>query len=147
MTFQSGEEVLIVTLQKRGRVIEELKPGVFRVMLGSMGITCNQSELRTVKQSANTNSTSAITTPEINPRDAGKLNSIDLHGLRVNDALNEIEQHLDRACLANIDKFTVIHGIGEGKIKSALEKFFRGQTVVKNFKQDESNPGAMIVYL
>jgi DNA mismatch repair protein MutS2 len=72
---------------------------------------------------------------------------IDLHGMRVHEALEAIEKALDGALLAGIDRLEVIHGLGGDRIRRALHDYFAAQPLVRHFKLAEGNPGATWVYL
>ena len=58
-----------------------------------------------------------------------------------------MEERLDRAILAGLDRVQIIHGFGSGKIKEALDGLLQRTSVVKAAKQDINTPGATWVYL
>lgn len=72
---------------------------------------------------------------------------LDLHGLRVHEALSLAEDAINKAVLADADQLELLHGIGQGKIKDALHKHLAGLKVVKRFALDPANPGVTRVYL
>lgn len=78
---------------------------------------------------------------------SGGVRSIDLHGLRVQEALGLVEDLLNRAVLDDCDEIQIVHGIGRGRIKEALHDYLRGLHVVKSYKLDPANPGVTRVYL
>jgi len=84
-----------------------------------------------------------------NPRKGNpkKLLSIDLHGLTAQEAEIKLEDHLNSAVLAEIERLEVIHGIGHGILKRTVEKVLSSIKVVKSYRIDPSNPGVTIVYL
>ncbi len=52
--------------------------------------------------------------------------TLDIRGRRVEDALRELERFLDRALLADIQVFSVIHGKGEGILQNLVHKTLKG---------------------
>lgn len=45
---------------------------------------------------------------------------IDLHGMRVEEALEATDRALDQAVVAGLDSFKVIHGHGTGRVRTAV---------------------------
>lgn len=90
------------------------------------------------------------------------MNIIDLHltpeimenpFYRVEDSLyiqlSIFEKELDNAILQNRDSLMIIHGIGNGKLKSEIHKILSGNKMVKEFKNNYHalyGNGATIVY-
>lgn len=68
-------------------------------------------------------------------------NRIDLRGLKVEDALDDLENHLDKASLANLSCITVIHGHGTGALKSAVREFLSTSPYVAKFRPGEDSEG------
>jgi DNA mismatch repair protein MutS2 len=68
--------------------------------------------------------------------------SLDLHGLRVEEALCELDRFLNQ-CLMDeaVHKIEVIHGIGSGKIKKAVLTYLKGISIISGFQEDPHNPG------
>ena len=50
-------------------------------------------------------------------------NTLDLRGVRVEEALNSLEYFLDRASLYNLTPVYVIHGHGTGILRKAVQEF------------------------
>ena len=76
-----------------------------------------------------------------------KSRSIDLHGMRVEDAKTTLINTIDRCLLDDIDELRVIHGFGTGKVKEAVEKLLASMRQVKEFRKQLGNDGVTIVYL
>lgn len=58
---------------------------------------------------------------------------IDLHGLRVEEALDRLDKFLNTALIAGFDEVVVKHGIGTGKLAAAVKEFLTGYPNVKDF--------------
>lgn len=68
-------------------------------------------------------------------------NRLDLRGYRVEDALDDLENYLDRASLANLSPVTIIHGHGTGALKSAVRDFLSTSPYVAKFRPGEDSEG------
>lgn len=79
--------------------------------------------------------------------DLGKSIAIDLHGVTVREAVEQLEKTLDRALLANANQIEIMHGLGTGKVKDAVHKYLSSSRHVKNFRVSINNPGVTIAYL
>lgn len=72
---------------------------------------------------------------------------VDLHGLRVEEALARIDDALDAALLAGLAELRFIHGRSGGRLRGALHHRLRAITTVQGFRLDPGNPGVTIVML
>lgn len=79
------------------------------------------------------------------------LLKIDLRGERVEEALTQLECHLDLASLKNIESVTIIHGHGLGALKSAVRDYLKTSPYVSKFRagniETEGGDGVTIAYL
>ena len=66
---------------------------------------------------------------------------IDLHGMRVHEALSAIEHWVDQALLSGHKHLRVIHGKGTGTLRHAVKKHLQGQSVVKRIIDKHPYPG------
>jgi DNA mismatch repair protein MutS2 len=72
---------------------------------------------------------------------------VDLHGLRVEEALVRIDEALDAALLAGHADVRFIHGRSGGRLRAALHGRLRAITAVRGFALDPRNPGVTIASL
>ena len=73
-----------------------------------------------------------------------------LLGMRVEEAILELDKFVDNAVAANAECFRVVHGKGTGALKSAVHLFLKQSPHVKSFEiceQGEGGDGATKVYL
>jgi DNA mismatch repair protein MutS2 len=70
---------------------------------------------------------------------------VDLHGMRVDEALSRIDDALDAALLAGLSELRFVHGRSGGRIRGALHKRLRAISTVRSFRLDPRNPGVTIV--
>lgn len=68
-------------------------------------------------------------------------NTLDLRGYRVEEALDSLENYLDKASLANLTPVYVIHGHGTGALKSAIQSFLSTSPYVAKYRFGEAAEG------
>jgi DNA mismatch repair protein MutS2 len=76
--------------------------------------------------------------------------SIDLHGERVEAALERLHAYLDDALLAGLDSVVVVHGVGTGALRRAVRDALREHPRVRAFRggrKDEGGEGATVAEL
>lgn len=66
---------------------------------------------------------------------------VDLRGMEPDEALREVDQVLDRAVLASFHEVRIIHGIGRGVLKSAVERHLRAHPQVESQRMGEGREG------
>jgi len=54
-------------------------------------------------------------------------------GLTVEDAIPKVDKFVDQAILHGLDKIHIIHGVGSGRLGSAIGKYLEGHRGVKGF--------------
>lgn len=67
--------------------------------------------------------------------------TLDLRGYRVEEALDEVENYLDKASLANLTPVYIIHGHGTGALKQAVRDFLSSSPYVAKFRPGEDTEG------
>ena len=74
--------------------------------------------------------------------------TLDLRGYRVEEALDEVEDYLDKASLANLTPVYIIHGHGTGALKQAVRDFLKTSPYVAKFRvggESEGGDGVSVV--
>lgn len=67
--------------------------------------------------------------------------SLDLHGLRAEEALDRLDKFISDALIAGFDEVIVYHGIGTGKLAYAVKEFLKAHKSVKSFSDAPINQG------
>jgi dsDNA-specific endonuclease/ATPase MutS2 len=124
---------LVIDIRGRALVVEKSKVSV---------ISSTRKRSRADSPSASRPDTSGL---EALPH--GAPNTLDLHGLTVEEALARAEQALNDALLANLPELRLIHGRSGGRIRAALHRRLREIGSVREFKIDPRNEGVTIVGL
>lgn len=68
-------------------------------------------------------------------------NTLDLRGYRVEEALDSLENYLDKASLANLTPIYIVHGHGTGALKSAIQNFLSTSPYVAKYRFGEAAEG------
>ena len=88
---------------------------------------------------------------ELRRRAAARVSpSIDLHGERVEAALERLHAYLDEALLAGLDSVVIVHGVGTGALRRAVRDALREHPRVRSFRggrRDEGGEGATVAEL
>jgi len=66
---------------------------------------------------------------------------VDLRGLEVEEALRAVDAALDRATLAGLTELRIVHGIGKGVLRAAVERHLRGHPQVELARLGEGHEG------
>jgi DNA mismatch repair protein MutS2 len=66
---------------------------------------------------------------------------LDLHGQRVEDAMENLDKFLSDSLLAGYEEILVYHGIGAGKLASATKEFLKKHPKVKAFEDAHPSSG------
>lgn len=66
---------------------------------------------------------------------------LDLRGLRVHEAIENLERHLDIAIAKHEKSIRVIHGKGTGALKRAVQEFLHSHPVIKSYRRGEQGEG------
>ena len=76
--------------------------------------------------------------------------SIDLRGMRADEAIQKVDVAINDAALSNVEMMTIIHGKGTGALRVAIQKFLREHPSIKLYRDGdlvEGGAGVTIVEL
>jgi DNA mismatch repair protein MutS2 len=141
--FSEGEEVYIISLKKGGTVQSIVGADRYRVAIGSFTMTCNSSDLRKPP------SKKVPSAPRPIPllQSSRPPQSIDLHGLAVDEAVRKLDSWLNSVILSELTHVKVVHGLGTGRVQRAVHERLHTLKAVKRFSINQWNTGETDVYL
>lgn len=147
--FKKGQIVWVKSLGAKG-TIKEIHGSKFSVQMERLVAQCAESDLSVDKPKGMKKSKYKITPkhhPALKPvKDKRKLESIDLHGMTVVEAIAAVEKRVNDAILADLDRLEIVHGVGTGALLKAVHQYLSGLSVVERFRLDDQNPGCTFVY-
>jgi DNA mismatch repair protein MutS2 len=136
--------------------VTELGGEQVEVQIGRLRVRARLSELALPGESADTGSeaplrtraapstTRRVTTPEPPPFE------LDLRGMLVDEALEELERRLDAASYAGLPFVRIIHGKGTGRLRQAIREALRSNLYAATFQpgsETEGGDGVTVVHL
>jgi DNA mismatch repair protein MutS2 len=74
---------------------------------------------------------------------AATYHEVDLHGCYVEDALELAERGLDQAVVNHLDRFKLIHGHGQGRVRLAVRKMLDTHPHVEAYRFGEPHEGGL----
>ncbi len=138
-----GDHVRVRTIGKEGYVAEmDEQKGMAEVVVGNMRMRIGKGYVERVSRGGEAKeervqvNVTDIAVPEINVR-----------GLRVEEALEEVDRFVDRAIVHGTPTLKILHGIGTGRLMQAIRTHLSEAGYVKDVKKDEANSGVTIVEL
>lgn len=137
-----GDYVRVRTIGKEGYVtaLDEQKR-MAEIIVGNMRMRINKDYVektrhRPPKEERVSVNVAEIPVPEINVR-----------GMRVEEAIEEVDRFMDRAIVHGASRLRILHGIGTGKLMTAIRSHLSEANYVKDIIKDERNSGVTIVEL
>ncbi|MBR4673091.1 MAG: endonuclease MutS2 [Victivallales bacterium] len=139
-----GLRVWVEKMQEHG-IIESISARGNKVVVSINGIvvTLNANELEHNRDGID----KAPDEPVIKvfrPRTTAESHAeINLIGMRVEDALNELAPFIDRSVLLHMPELRIVHGFGTGRLRNGIHQWLRNNPSVKSFHlgQDGKDPG------
>ncbi len=142
-----GDPVFIPRFNTEGCVLEEQNSGGdVLVQVGALKVTLPVKELRKTARSQQERSFS-FQSPSLEQA-AGVSTELHLRGLRVEDALEQVDKYLDTAYLAGLPRVSLIHGKGTGALRDALRRYLAQHPFVDSFRSGghyEGGTGVTVV--
>lgn len=158
-SVRRGSTVYVPKLGREGEVLEVLPGDQVRVAVGPLKVTMPIAELRGTKPDAASESKTkvakrpsevTVTPQNLEVPMQTSDNTVDLRGLRTEDALSLAMSFLDRAIGARLRVVFLIHGHGTGAIRDALRAELKSSSYVAFFRPGgpyEGGDGATIAWL
>jgi DNA mismatch repair protein MutS2 len=142
-----GDRVRVASLKSEGVVIKIQKAkGLAQVDLKGMMVQTPLDDLTRADSPAEVQRPVKVTysQPESLPHE------INLLGMTVDEALPEIEKSLDQALVGGVKQFSIIHGIGTGRLRQAVRGYLSQEPRVKEIhgaKPQAGGEGVTLVEL
>lgn len=131
--FEIGQWVRVEGFGRPGR-IETLAPerGEAQVIVGGIGVKARLEQLQPADPPEEP-APSAPSRPEVRTAPDALAHEIDLHGLRVEEALDRLDKFIDTALVHRLTQVKVIHGLGTGKLRKSVREYLERHPRVAGF--------------
>lgn len=146
--LKPGDEVMVLSLNRQGELIEKTKNGDWMVQLGMMKVNIKADDLEYVRKSVKKKETKKG--QMIHKRNTNVGIQLDLRGERYEDAMLRLDKYFDEVLLAGYHTFTIIHGHGTGALRNGVQDYLRKNKHVAGFRfggAGEGGTGATVVEL
>jgi DNA mismatch repair protein MutS2 len=146
--IREGMDVVVRRTGRRGKVLRKdkgkrwiVETETFRLSLlpGELGPAAPPAASSTV--SVSFSPSSAIDPPVL---------ELKLIGMRVDEAMRAVERQIDSALIHGLREFAIVHGKGEGVLRTVVHEYLRGLPMVQDFRfssPEEGGFGKTIVTL
>ena len=155
-TLKAGDKVFVRSMNTEGEVLSVKKDkNVAEVRCGALQVRSKISDLYCVappkragkQKSAPKDTVQVVRNLAPRPLPAVECNVI---GKTVAEALSEVEAFLDGAIVSNLQDVRIVHGMGTGKLRSAIHALLKKHTRVQEFRlgrYGEGESGVTVVTL
>jgi DNA mismatch repair protein MutS2 len=145
-----GDRVEVLSLGKEGVVTALSKdPSRTSITVGGMRVNASRKDLRLIATEARERDPGEglyyrVTRHPSSETDRGEINVV---GLRVEEAIPKVDKFIDDAILNGWEHVQIIHGIGTGRLREAIQGYLQGHQGVKDVKTAglEDGGGAITV--
>ena len=142
--LRAGDYVMVRTLGSKGYVVQIEREGeTCEVQIGNIRTRVHKRHIERVgieKRPAYDRGVQVHVEPV-------KTAEVNLIGMRVEEALAELDRFIDRAVVQGMTSVRILHGVGTGKLMSAVKEHLHEAVYIKELKRDERNAGVTVVEL
>lgn len=138
--WQVGDQVKVFPYGQIGTLVEKREDHTWVVQMGMLKMALPEQDLERLKPAKVANQKKSATTLKA-PRAKRVKSTLDLRGMRYEEALRALDSYIDQALLANLPQVTIIHGFGTGVIREAVQKYLRQNPRVLSFSYAPHNLG------
>ena len=138
-----GDHVEIGSLGKQGFVVDVLPTHQrVRVSVEGMRVTAGLDDLKLIADGPGERREQGLGVQLDRPAAPDTaFRDLNVIGLRVGDALPKVDKFLDDAILQGWNEVQIIHGLGTGRLREAIQEFLRQHRAVRGFRGGEVTEG------
>lgn len=148
-----GDTVLVLSVDKEATVVSAPNSkGEFIVQAGIIKMTVKLEDVRIPPKTKDDNASKyeKMTAFSAVQRSGGVGLELDIRGMMVDEAESVVENYLSNARLQGLQEVNIIHGKGTGALRDGVQRFLRGNSLVKSFRlgnYGEGDGGVTVVTL
>ncbi len=153
--FSLHDSVHVLPLDKRGTIVGREGSDCYKVEVDGKVIELDRTKLRSWNRAEPASNVGMLRPGvtfhgQIEGYGLNTSGSIDIHGMRCEEALQFIDRVIDQALLQGTTRLTIIHGIGSGTLKRAVHEHLSRlikDKVIEQFQLNHNNPGETKLFL
>jgi len=137
-----GCEVMVRPFGQRG-VVEALQGEQATVRMGAMKLNVAKKQLQVLAPAKKTPSTASpgIAVTRVVAENRSVRPELDMRGMRVEEALADLDKYLDEVVMAGFKQVRLIHGKGTGSLRQAIQDYLRHHSQVGSYRLGNYNEG------
>lgn len=129
-----GDNVVLADMGENAVVTATAnKKGLVEVVAGNIKMRTPEKNLRLASAVKKSKQTAAKTEHIFRPADGGK-SECDLRGMNVEEAIAEIDRHIDMCMRNGLGTIHLIHGKGTGVLRKGVQEYLRKNKFIKSFR-------------
>ncbi|RAU97639.1 endonuclease MutS2 [Paenibacillus sp. YN15] len=149
--IEPGDEVLVISLNQKGHLVEWAGTNEALVQLGIMKMKVSRKDLQLVASKPETKAPAQRVAPGVKrTRDENVRMELDLRGQNLEESIMEVDRFLDESFLSNLGQVYIIHGKGTGVLRTGISDYLRRHKHVKSYRlgnYGEGGTGVTVVEL
>lgn len=145
-SIEVGDVVKVDNMNHSGEVVE-INGKNITVVINGLKINTKLDRLEYVGKKKKTERKKSNVSVQANRIKSTEVNVI---GKRVAEALIEVDRYLDSAVASNVESVRIVHGMGTGRLRTAIHDHLKQNKHVQSYKlapQNQGGSGATIVRL
>lgn len=139
-----GDPVLVLHLQQKGHIIEQVNATTYLVQIGIMKMKIERKQLERVKEPKQ----ELVHVSRVKAGTTHVPLELDLRGELLEDAIIRVDKYLDEAMIAGLHQVHLIHGKGTGALRKGIQEYLRHHQLVKSYRlggEGEGGSGVTVV--
>jgi DNA mismatch repair protein MutS2 len=137
--IKEGDIVFVNSIGRNAEIVRIIRPeNRLRVRSGSIELEIPLSDAGYKKDILTELTKSGISVERVEEEASSSINIV---GLRADDALSRLEPFLNHASLAGFSEVRIIHGVGAGILSRAVREHLTGHPLIKKFRSGEPEEG------
>lgn len=140
-TIGKGDRVQLKSTNQVG-VVDSIEKNTAFVSIGGLKVNVDLSKLTRIAGPAKKVKVKPTRTHSVDARSSFKT-ELNIIGLRVSEALPQVEKYIDECVLHKVPTFRIIHGHGTGQLRTAVHQTLRRNKNVGSFELGGVGDGGM----
>lgn len=141
--FHIGDSVEVISMNSKGTItaLPDSK-GFCTVQMGILSTKRPISDLVILAEETITSDSGSFKKSRTTVSKAMNISTeINVMGMTVSEATQEIDKYLDDAILSHLHKVTIIHGKGTGALRNGIHQYLKKHPLVQSFRPGEFGEG------